>query len=212
MYTPDAFRQTDPDAVRRLIAERPLAQLITIARTGRLDVSLLPMLLDVDGEARRLVGHLARVNPQWSDADLDREAVATFVGPSAYVSPSWYPAKAAHGKVVPTWNYLAVEARGRLHIHQDPTWILDAVRKLTDAMEAPMAECWSVDDAPCGFIDRMLGGIVGVEVEVATIDATWKLSQNRAEADRLGVRTALSQGSESAREVAEGMAAWVLLM
>lgn len=192
MYAPPHFRVEDRDRLRRLIEERPLATLVS-AGPGGLAASHLPMLLE-EGDAGapegRLLGHLARPNPQAGallDAEGGTEVLAVFRGEAGYVSPSWYASKREHGKVVPTWNYVAVHARGRARSFTEPERLRALVERLTERAERASEEPWSVDDAPADFTAKMLRGIVGVEVALTALEGAWKLGQNRPEADRRGV-------------------------
>ena len=139
-----------------------------------------------------LRGHFARANPLWKQARPGREALAIFLGPDAYITPSWYATRAASGKVVPTWNYLTVHARGTLEFFDDPDRLLLLVRDLTATHEAGRAQPWAVGDAPSGYIETMLRAIVGVELTIMRLEGKWKMSQNRDAADREGVRQGLA--------------------
>jgi transcriptional regulator len=182
MYNPAAFRETDPAVLQEAIAAYPLATLVTIGARG-LDATQLPMLYR-DGVLR---GHVARANPQWQEYTTGTEALAIFTGPQHYITPNWYASKREHGRVVPTWNYVAVHARGTLTLHEDPAWLLSFVTALTDEHERTSAAPWKVSDAPAEYIEGQLRAIVGVEMAIASLEGKWKLSQNRPEADIQGV-------------------------
>jgi transcriptional regulator len=152
-----------------------------------------------------LRGHVARANPLWREAS-GHEVLAVFLGPQGYVSPSWYPSKAATAKVVPTWNYAVVHARGVLRAIEDKQWLRSFVERLTRVHESPRAHPWQVADAPPDYLEQMLHAIVGIEVDVVAIDAKWKVSQNRSAADRLGVVAGLTG---EATDVARSLAALV---
>ncbi len=167
-------------------------------------VSHLPMLIDPDpAPDGSLIGHIARANPQWRASDLEKPALAIFMGPHAYVSPSWYPGKKEHGKVVPTWNYAVVHVTGRLSVSEDPDVVLGIVQRLTTEHEAGLAQPWKVSDAPPDYVRAQLKGIVGLRLEIAKIEGKMKLSQNRAAEDRAGVVA----GLESLGEPASGAVA-----
>lgn len=117
--------------------------------------------------------------------------MAVFQGPEAYVSPSWYPSKAVHGKVVPTWNYAVVHAHGIARVFDDRTQLLALLTRLTALHEGPLAQPWQVADAPADYIETMLGAIVGIEILVQRWEGKWKVSQNRTDDDRQGVVTGL---------------------
>ena len=151
-------------------------------------------------EAQLQQGH--DVHPLWREA-VGTAVLAVFQGAQAYVSPSWYPSKAAGGQVVPTWNYTMAQAHGRLRAIDDAAWLRALVESLTRQHEGHRAEPWHVSDAPNEYIGKMLRAIVGIEIAVERIEGRWKMSQNRSEADRLGVAAGLQQiGSEEARAVA----------
>jgi transcriptional regulator len=151
-----------------------------------------------DRERGTLQGHFARNNDHWRRVD-GREALVIVRGPDAYVTPEWYASKAEHGRVVPTWNYVVAHVHGTVTIHDDPVWLADLVRRLTDHHEAGRPAPWSVDDAPERFVEGQLRAIVGLEVAIRRIDAKFKLSQNRPEADIDGVVAGLrSVGDERA--------------
>lgn len=194
MYCPEHFREERTDVLHGLMRAHPFATLVTLNGDG-LEASHVPLLLCIDDDGQTwLRGHLARGNEQWRDASSDVEALAIFQGPHAYVSPSWYPTKQETGKVVPTWNYAIVHCRGALRVHDNVDWLLENVSALTDEHEGDRAEPWAVRDAPSRYIDTMLRGIVGVELQVASIAGKWKLSQNRNDADFRGVVDGLAQG------------------
>lgn len=187
MYQPSHHREDDLGVQHALIRDHPLGLLITAGSEG-LEANPVPFVLDPDGGPKgRLRGHIARANRQWRDADTAIDALVVFQGPNAYVTPSWYATKAQTGKVVPTWNYAIVQAHGTLRITQDPSWLRAQIEALTGAQEAEAAEPWHVSDAPRPYVDAMIRGIVGLEIAIIRIDGKWKVSQNRPEADRVGV-------------------------
>lgn len=202
MYTPPAFREDDPAEIRAILRGARLATLVTATAQGLL-ATPLPLFLDEsEGEFGTLYGHVARANPQWQ-AEPAGEALAIFAGPDAYITPSWYPAKREHGKVVPTWNYAAVHAYGRAEFFDDRARLLDAVTRLTELYERPRATPWAVTDAPASYVEAQLRGIVGLRLPVARIEGKRKMSQNRPQADRDGVAAGLAASdSEADRLVA----------
>jgi len=183
MYVPDHFREDRPDVLHDAIRRIGFATLVT---TG-MEANHLPMLLQ-DGVLR---GHVARANPVWKAGG--GAALAIFLGPHAYVSPSWYPSKAETGKAVPTWNYLTVHTRGHIRWIQDAAWLHVHVAGLSDAHEAGRAEPWAVTDAPAAYIDSLVRAIVGFEIMIESLEGKWKLSQNRSAADQGGVRDGLER-------------------
>lgn len=203
MYVPGHFALDDASA-RDLLAQTGAGDLVTATAQG-LVATLLPFLHDPDrGQHGALLGHLARNNDQWSRPALG-DALVIFRGPDAYVSPGWYPSTAEHGRVVPTWDYLTVHVSGRLVVHDDPVWVEDLVRRLTERHEAVSARPWSVDDAPPAFVRGQLRAIVGVEVRITSVVGKAKLSQNRSAADVDGVVAGLrARGDEATAAAVEG--------
>lgn len=206
MYIPAHFGPPNGDAVRALLIEHGAADLITVTEQGLL-ATLLPFVFappesaDPDlpdpvssgsaGRFGRLLGHVARNNDQWR-LPARGESLVIVRGEDAYVSPSWYAAKAEHGRVVPTWNYVTAHVYGELVIHDDPAWVEAMVRRLTAKHEAGRAAPWSVDDAPPPYIHGQLRAIVGVELLITRIEAKFKLNQNRSAADVAGVVAGLT--------------------
>ena len=205
MYTPAAFVEDRPEMVASFLASHPMAQLVTMTADG-LVATPLPMLYEPapDGLGS-LVGHVARANRQWSKASTDVEALAIFTGANAYISPNWYPSKAEHGKVVPTWNYETVHIRGHLVVRDDTEWKRALVTRLTKQHESQFDAPWAVTDAPSDYIETMLKAIVGVEVQITSIQAKRKLSQNRPEADIAGSIQGLTQAGGESALVADAM-------
>lgn len=189
MYCPEAFAETRPETLAALIRDYPLALLIT-AGEGGLQANPVPFQLTPDHS--RLRAHLARANPQLDDLRQGAPALVVFQGEQAYVTPSWYATKTATGKVVPTWNYLMVQARGLPVVTDDADWLRDQVDALTTQMEADRPMPWGVNDAPERYIGAMLRGIVGVEIEIQDLQGKWKAGQNKPADDRAGVRQGLS--------------------
>lgn len=191
MYTPPAFRQNDLAQLHQQINACPLATLVNQGANG-LQASHLPLLLATDeGEFGTLYGHFARANPHWREL-LQGETLAIFQGPQAYISPAWYPSKAEHGKAVPTWNYIAVHARGQAQLIEDREGLLQLVSRLSAQHEAGREQPWAVSEAPTDYIDTMLRAIVGFALPIQRLEGQWKLSQNRTAADRDGVHKGLS--------------------
>jgi transcriptional regulator len=193
MYVPTHFAGDD-DAVHELLSRNRAADLVTSGRDG-LQATMLPFVYD--RERGVLQGHFARNNDHWREID-GSEALVIVRGPDAYVTPSWYASKAEHGRVVPTWNYVTAHVHGVVTIHDDTRWLSDLVRRLTDDHERRRDQPWSVDDAPEKFIEGQLRAIVGVEVAIARVEAKFKLSQNRPEADVDGVVSGLRADGEAA--------------
>jgi len=193
MYVPAHFEETRPDVLGRLIHDHPLAALVTLGRDG-LSANHIPLELDPEpAPLGTLRGHVARANPVWRDFSRDVEVLAIFQGPQAYISPAWYETKRETGKVVPTYNYVVVHAYGPLRIVEDRAWLRALVERLTNRHEAARPEPWKVTDAPAGYIEQMLGAIIGVEIPLTRLVGKWKVSQNRPAVDRDGVVSALGE-------------------
>jgi transcriptional regulator len=187
MYQPEHFKLEDLASLHQVMRAYPLAQLIT-AGPGGLMANPVPFMLHAaDGERGVLHAHLARPNPQWREIEAGADALVVFQGPEGYVTPAWYASKREHGKVVPTWNYVVVQARGQARAIHDNEWLVRHVAELSDRHEAPRAAPWSVDDAPKGYVPALARGIVGVEIAIASLAGKFKMSQNRPDADREGV-------------------------
>lgn len=191
MYTPPAFKEETLSVLHAIIDAAPLPTLVTATADGLL-ATPLPLLLQRDeGPHGTLYGHLARANPQGQTPPIG-SAMAMFVGPDAYVTPSWYASKREHGKVVPTWNYAAVHAYGTAEFFTDEDRLLDIVTRLTNRHEAGRAEPWQVSDAPPAFVKAQLRGIIGLRLPIDRLDGKRKMSQNRSAEDRAGVAAGLA--------------------
>ena len=187
MYQPPAFREDRLDIQHALIRAHPLGLLIT-AGPGGLMANPIPFLVDSGaGTHGTLLAHMARANPQWRELSLVDECLVVFQGPQEYVTPSWYPSKQEHGRVVPTWNYATVHAWGRPTPRDDAAWLRAQIEALTRHEEAARPQPWAVGDAPEDFVAGQVKGIVGLEIPLARIEGKWKMSQNRPEPDRRGV-------------------------
>jgi transcriptional regulator len=216
MYLPPHFEESRPEVLHELVRTHPLGLLITLA-PGGLQANPIPFMLDADAAPGEPVNgravlraHVARANPVWREARSDMESLVVFQGPQAYISPSLYPTKAATGKVVPTWNYVIVQARGTLRVVDDAPWLHALVTRLTDRHEAARASPWQVGDAPDDYIETMLRAIVGIEITLTSLTGKWKVSQNRSSADRDGVARGLHATADAARDPqAAAMAALV---
>jgi transcriptional regulator len=193
MYLPPQFREDDVSALHAAIRQIGFGTLVTLGADG-LIASHVPMLIDPAPTPHgTLIGHVARANPQWRGPASAVEALAMFVGPNGYVTPSWYPTKRETGKVVPTWNYIAIHAYGPVEFFEDPDRLLGVVTRLTETHEAPRAAPWAVSDAPAEFVRAQLKGIVGFSLPISRLEGKWKMSQNRTPADLAGVREGLAR-------------------
>ncbi len=197
MYTPEHFRPDDDAAAFEAIERWPLAALVSAGPA----VTHMPMLREGD----TLIGHVALAKEHWKRES--GAAIAVFTGPDAYVSPGFYASKAEHGRVVPTWNYVAVHVHGPIVWTHDAEAKLRIVRTLTDRFEQRELKPWSVDDAPADYIAAMLRGIVGVTLSIERVEAQFKLSQNRVEDDRSGIELGLSERGATGEDIARLMRA-----
>jgi len=181
------------------IDAHPLGALVTVSG-GELFATHLPLLLDRSrGVHGVLQGHIARANPQHALPAGTADALIIFTGPDAYISPAFYAGKEEHGKVVPTWNYVAVHAYGSVRYVPDREYLRRHVERLTARHEGNRPRPWSVGDAPESYIESMLAAIVGVELEITRLEGKWKMSQNRPAEDIDGVVAGLG-ASDGARE------------
>ena len=206
MHIPPAHALVEREAVFALMAAHPLGAWVCPGRDG-LVANHLPFHLDQSrGPHGTLVAHVARANPVWRELPEQAPSVVIFQGPQAYITPGWYPGKAAHGRVVPTWNYLVAHAHGVAHAFVDRHRLLALLHQLTDTQEAAQPHPWRVSDAPADYIDAMLSAIVGIEMPIDRIEARLKASQDEDLADRLGTVRGLRS---SPVEGAAAMADWV---
>jgi len=192
MYIPPAFRVDDIADVHQTMREARPATLVTATQEGLIGTPLPMLLNESEGPNGTLYAHVARANPQWK-LTPSGEAMAIFVGPEAYVSPSWYATKQERQKVVPTCNYVAVHAYGPVEFFDDAERLLDVITRLTDLHEQQRKDRWAVTDAPADFIKAQLRGIVGLRMPISRLDGKRKMSQNRNLADRAGVINGLSE-------------------
>jgi len=207
------FEVEDPAALLMELCAVVPATLVTHGGDG-FRASILPMLFDPDdGPNGTLRGHLARGNPQWREIEASTavggggagEALAIFDGPDAYISPAWYEEKRLTGKVVPTWNYVTIQAHGTISTIHDTDWLIPHVGRLVARHEAGRAHPWALTDAPADYVATQARAIVGLELRIARLEAKAKLSQNRSSADIAGAIDGLSLGTPQERAVAEAM-------
>ena len=206
MYLPRHFEQDDTRELHRLMRSHPLGILVTRGADG-LTANHLPFLVfDEPAPHGRLQAHVPRANPVWRDHQEDEDALVVFQGPQAYVSPSWYPGKREHGKVVPTWNYSVVHAHGPLRVIDEAAWLLQHLERLTETQEGLREEPWKLADAPADFVAGLVKALVGIEIPLRRLEGKWKVSQNRSEADRQGVVDGLlGENTDAAAAVADLM-------
>ncbi len=203
MYEPLPHREDDLAAQHALIRSHPLGLLISHGAQG-LEANAIPFLIDA-GASRlgTLQAHMARANGQWRALQDADEVLVVFQGADHYITPSWYATKRETGRVVPTWNYVMVQVRGRPRVIEDAGWLRAQIEALTNRQERPRAAPWAVGDAPAAFVDAQIRAIVGLEVEIAHIAGKWKASQNRPAAERAGVVAGLEAlGEEAASTMA----------
>jgi transcriptional regulator len=197
MYNPDPFAETRAEVLHAFIRAHPLGILVTEGQ----EATHLPLFIDAPVGLLRC--HMARANPQWQRLQTVSRALVIFSGAQHYISPSWYPSKQEHGKVVPTWNYVAVHVTGTARLFEDAPSLLRHLNELTDAQEASFPNPWSVDDAPPEYVANLAKAIVGIEIAIDSLVGKWKVSQNRSEADQLGVAAGLETlGTPASLEMA----------
>lgn len=196
MYVPSHFKEDDISKLQQYIRDYGFG-LLVVADEGGIEANHVPfhLISGKDGSLGKLQCHLARNNPVWQRLHDGGRVLAVFQGPNAYVSPSWYATKAETGRVVPTWNYLAVHAEGTARVIEDSNWLTHHLHQLTDQHESGMGNPWSVDDAPTDFTARLMQAIVGVEIEIEILTGKLKASQNQPEKNRAGVKAGLEAGT-----------------
>jgi transcriptional regulator len=201
MYTPAYHAFNDIEKMRAHIAAHPLGAWVCHAH-GQLIANHIPFVLDAKhGSHGRLLAHVSRANSVWRELIGGAPSVVMFMGPSAYITPSWYPGKHQHGKVVPTWNYVTVHAHGMARAMEDTCWILDVLNRLTDTQESQRTEPWKVSDAPSAYIDKMLRAVVGIEITIDRVEGRLKVSQDENEQDRRGTVEGLQHSTDASTQV-----------
>lgn len=203
MYEPIFHRNENLPELHALIRERVFGLLISNGAEG-ITANSVPFVLDTATSGLGVLKvHVARANPQWRDLQEKPEALVVFQGHDHYITPSWYATKRETGKVVPTWNYTMVQAKGRAKV-MDDAWLAQQIEELTHALESRRDPPWAVGDAPADFIAMQRRAIVGIEIEIVDIRGKWKASQNRTAADREGVVSGLKAlGEEDALAMAD---------
>lgn len=183
MYIPPLNREDDISELRRFVQANPLCTLVSLTGRGLVATHIPVVLHETSSGFGVLRGHVARANSHWRDSNADVETLAIFTGPQHFISASWYPGKKTHGREVPTWNYVAVHAYGRLRVVEDHDWLLDHLKSLVDENERIAEFPWAVSDAPPDYIAGEMRAIVGIELEVSRVEGKWKASQNRNDED-----------------------------
>ncbi len=192
MYVPNHFKEDSVETLQQHIRAYPFG-LLVIADDAGIEANHVPFYLDMDeeGSLGALQCHLSRSNLVWQRIENSRFVLAVFQGPDAYVSPSWYPSKAETGRVVPTWNYLAVHVAGSAKVIQDAVWLKEHLRQLTNQHEAERAQPWAVEDAPADYTEALMRGIVGVEIKIEKLIGKLKANLNQPERNQHGVKVGL---------------------
>ena len=192
LYMPKQFQQHDEAEIHQLISQNSLATLVVNTEQG-LEANHIPLFLkEMPSGQYRLQGHIARSNPLHKNCALGEQALAIFQGPDAYISPNYYESKKRDPKVVPTWNYTVVHVRGTINFIEDKDWLLGMLKKLTNQHEVKQKTPWQLADAPESYIDKMIAAVVGVEIDIESIEAKNKASQNQPEENQKSVVKALS--------------------
>jgi len=205
MYTPKYHALTDTIAMQSHIEQYALGAWVCTS-DSQLTANHIPFVLDRQhGPHGRLLGHVSRANPVWRTLEKGAPSVVMFMGPNAYITPAWYPSKQQHGKVVPTWNYVAVHAHGVARAVEEPSWILDMLSRLTDAQESGRSNRWQVSDAPADYVAKKLRAIVGIEITIDQLEGRLKVSQDEEREDRLGTVEGLMQECSDPAQALAGM-------
>lgn len=200
MYIHKKHRLTDRDAIFSLMDAHPLGAWVCIGRGG-LIANHVPFVLDRSrGPHGTLIGHVSRASPVWRELGPATPSVVMFQGPQAYITPGWYPGKAEHGQVVPTWNYVVAHAHGVARAVHDRDWLQGMLNRLTVTHEAQHPAPWQVGDAPSDYIEKLIRAIVGIEIPIDRLEGKLKASQDEALPDRLGTVHGLREqpGNEAA--------------
>ena len=193
MYIPAQFDEENIEVMHELIRAKPLATLVTLNPSG-IEANHIPMVLSAEsGPYGTLCGHVARSNPLWHEHPENTDVLLVFHGAESYITPSWYASKQESGKVVPTWNYVSVQAKGKLRVIHEPNWIRSQLESLTAHNEAGFDHPWTVSDAPHEFTTKLLEVIVGIEIVITELKGKWKVSQNRSAQDQMSVANGLTE-------------------
>lgn len=197
MYLPKHFEETRTEVLHQLMRAHPLGTLVTLG-SGGLNANHIPFELDPKcGPFGTLRAHVARNNPVWHDAATDQDSLAVFQGAQAYISPSLYATKKETHRVVPTYNFIAVHAYGRLRVIDDAAWLRAHLGRLTHGFESQREEPWKIDDAPDDYIDKLLSALVGIEIPVTRLIGKWKVSQNQPQVNRASVECGLRAAGDT---------------
>jgi transcriptional regulator len=202
MYIPKQFAESNTETMHALMRAHPLATVITLSSDGIIANHIPLLLLESQNTFGKLQGHIARANPLWQDLP-STDALAVFQGAEAYITPSWYPTKKESGKVVPTWNYAAVHAHATIRVVDDALWLKQHLTRLTETHESTSQQPWAISDAPEDYIEKLIDGLVGIELTITRLSGKWKVSQNQPAPNQAGVIQGLqSRGTESDLQMA----------
>lgn len=193
MFVREMHQEKRLDVLHSLISSHPLGTWVSFC-DAELNVNHIPFALDTsEGDFGTLWGHIARANPLWKSAKSETPDVIVFRGPQSYITPSWYPSKADHGKVVPTWNYAVVAAHGHPEFISDKTVLSEHLNRLTDQHEGSREIRWAMEDAPRSFTEKLVSGVVGVRLPIQRLEGKWKTNQSSSNADKVGVIAGLME-------------------
>ncbi|MGF1475818.1 MAG: FMN-binding negative transcriptional regulator [Geminicoccaceae bacterium] len=187
MYVPKPFREERTHVLHQVMRDIGAAAVVGNGPDGLFATHVPVEILPEPAPYGRVRCHFAKPNPHGKAIDADQDLLVIFQGPQGYVTPSWYPSKKATGKVVPTWNYVAIHAYGRAQTFDDAPTLRRHLASLTERFESDYPEPWTLEMAPDSYITRMCKGIVGVEITITRLQGKWKMSQNKTDPDRLGV-------------------------
>lgn len=170
MYIPKQFSNTDDAEIKSFIESNGFGILVN-QTNGKLWGTHIPLVLSPDG--KKLSGHISKANPQWKYFENDKQILAIFTGPHAYISSSWYD-----HENVPTWNYIAVHVYGQLRLIHGQE-LLDALKQMVDKYEKHSVNPVSVEKMTPSFLASHVNALVGFEIEITSVEGAFKLSQNR---------------------------------
>ncbi len=193
LFIPKVFKEDNFENIAAFIKQQPQATIVAQTATG-LEACHIPMYWQNDGsEFGALYGHMTKINPLNNNDNLAAPWLIIFQDTGHYISPNWYPSKAATHKEVPTWNYRSVHVTGHVSLLTEPEALIDILSKQTADFEANQSHPWSLDDAPKSYIQAMCRAIVGIRVDITNVQVQFKLSQNKTAENRAGVIAGLKQ-------------------
>lgn len=197
MYQPAHFQITDQKLINQFIRDNSLATLVSQTNAGMCANPLVMSLSQDKSGELNLVGHMSRANPQWETTDISQPVLVIFSGANAYISPSYYPSKQQHGRVVPTWNYIHVQVSGRATFFHEAEEIRKLLQSLTIEHEGSRQAPWAIADAPEKFVDAQIRGVVGFVIRDLVFSAKAKVGQNKKPEDQDGMITGLSDDGKN---------------